>query len=151
MVGVYSSHPTAPLALHARCPALDAAAFRALDALRLPAMRGSIHVLPRETAHLPFRAVPEPPARTAARLKHFGLSARRYAELRDAVLVAAREPRTLAELGTAVGAPDDVKAVTATMTREGTLARVGADGLRSNLLRYVAVELPAAGADEALA
>jgi hypothetical protein len=153
VVGVYSSHPTAPLALHARCAALDAPAFRALEAgaLRLPAMRGSIHLLPRETAHLAFRALPEPPSRTAYRLKHFGLSEARYAKLSDAVRAAADQPRTLAELGAASGAGDDVKAVTATMTREGTLARVGAEGLRSNALRYMAVELPAADAGEALA
>ena len=63
VVGVYSSHPSAPLSLHARCEALDAANFQALDAARLPAMRGSIHLLPRETGHLPSAPFAEPPAR----------------------------------------------------------------------------------------
>lgn len=151
VVGVYSSHPTAPLTLRARCAAFDQSGFRALDALRLPAMRGSIHLLPRETAHLAFRAVPEPSAASAARLRNFGLSEERYAALREAVLAAAIEPRTARELREATGAGDELKGVIGTMTREGMLARVGADGLRSNALRYVAADVPEADAERALA
>ena len=93
VVAVYSSHPTAPLALHARAKKLDATAFRRLAVLRLPAMRKSIHLMPRATAHLPFRALPEPPARAARRLKTFGLTPARYAVQRQAVLDAATRPR----------------------------------------------------------
>ena len=150
IVGVYSSHPSAPLSLHARCAALDAAGFQGLDALRLPAMRGSIFLLPRETAHLPFRALPESPASAAQRLRYFGLS-ERYAELREAVLAAADEPRTARELREIVGPDQAIKGVLGAMTREGVLARVGAEGLRSNTLRYVAADVPAADTDEALA
>jgi hypothetical protein len=114
-------------------------------------MRASIHVLPRETAHLAFRALPEPPARTAYRFKALGLPEERYAELRPAVLALAAEPLTLRELGQAAGAEDEIKAVVATLTREGAMVRVGAEGLRSNALRYVATEVPEADADEALA
>jgi hypothetical protein len=150
VVGVYSSHPSAPLSLHARCAGLDARGFHAVDALRLPAMRGSIHLLPRATAHLPFRALPEPTARTAYRLKGFGLDEARHAALREKVLAAAAgEPCTPAELAAAAG--EDVKGVIATMTREGSLVRVGADGLRSNALRYVATAIPEADRAEALA
>ena len=51
VVGVYSAHPTAPLSLHVRAANIDAAAFRRVErgALRLPAMRQSIHLLPRAT------------------------------------------------------------------------------------------------------
>src|SRR6476659_8621231 len=60
VVGVYSSHPTAPLSLHARTKNLSAKQFRALEAdkraIRLGAMRGSIHFLPRETAPQVFAA-----------------------------------------------------------------------------------------------
>jgi hypothetical protein len=150
VIGVYSSHPSAPLSLHARFPGLDAAGFAALDALRLPAMRSSIHLLPRETAHLPFRALPEPAARRAYRLRGFRLDEERYAELRERVLeVCAAGPLAMREIGEAVG--EDVKGVTATMTRDGCLVRVGADGLRSNALRYVALDVPSADADSALA
>ena len=151
IVGVYSSHPSAPLSLHARCAALDAAGFQGLDALRLPAMRGSIFLLPRETAHLPFRALPESPASAAQRLRYFGLSGERYAELRQAVLAATDEPRTARELREIVGPDQAIKGVLGAMTREGALARVGAEGLRSNTLRYVAADVPKAGIDEALA
>ncbi|MDQ3378492.1 MAG: winged helix DNA-binding domain-containing protein, partial [Actinomycetota bacterium] len=96
VVGVYSSHPSAPLSLRARSRAFDHETFRRLDAegraLRLPAMRGSIHLLPRVSAHLAFRAVPEPPSGLRGRLKYFGIPEGRYAELREAVLAAAHEP-----------------------------------------------------------
>ena len=135
VVAVYSSHPTAPLALHARAKKFDAAAFRQLAVLRLPAMRKSIHLMPRKTAHLPFRALPEPPADGARRLKTFKLSEKRYEELREATGAEAKE----------------LKGATAQMTRTGELVRVGAAGLRSNELRYVAADIDEADADEALA
>ncbi len=151
MVGVHSAHPSAPLSLHARSAAMDAADFRALDVLRLPAMRASIHLLPRETAHLAFRALPEPPARSARRLRYFGLDEVRYGELRAAVLERAAEPRTARELRGALGLGDELTAVIGALTREGALARVGAESLRSNELRYVAAEVADADRDEALA
>lgn len=151
VVGVYSSHPSAPLSLRARSASFDAGAFAALDAMRLPAMRGSIHLLPRETAHLPFRALLEGPARRASRLKYFNVSEKEYATLRKKVLAVAREPRTSAELDEAVGAGKKMRGVIGALGREGALLRVGAEGLRSNQLRYVAGEVPDADADEALA
>ena len=162
VVGVYSSHPTAPLSLHARVRSFDGGLLRHLEheraALRLPTMRGSIYILPRETAYLAFRALPEPPARQAQRLRYSGLSDDRYAELHDRVLAAAREPRTARELRDAIGAERALTPVLSAMTREGVLLRVGAEGLRSNQLRYVATDawlgpdgLPHADPDEALA
>ncbi len=154
VIAVYSSHPTAPLSLHARAATMDAADFAALDTLRLPAMRSSIFLLPRGTAHLPFRALPEPAARSRARLKAFGLTQETYAELRERLLAAAQEPRTQPELVEAVGAgagAEAVKGASAMMTRTGELVRVGAAGLRSNQLRYVTASVAEADADEALA
>jgi Winged helix DNA-binding domain len=164
VVGVYSAHPSAPLSLYARTRGFEPDAFRALDAepaaLRLPCMRASIYLLPRDTAHLPFCALPEPEARRDQRWKHFGVTADEYAALRDAVLAAAQRPRTPAELRTRTGEGDKrLKGAMATMTREGTLLRVGAESLRSNALRYVAADawleakrgLPDADPDDALA
>lgn len=151
VIGVYSSHPSAPLSLHARVRGLDAPAFRALRVLRLPAMRGSIHLLPRETAHLPFRALPEPPARSARRLEVFGLSAGRYAELRGRVLELATSPRTARELRAGLGVEKEMTGVVGQMTRDGELIRIGAAGLRSNELRYQVWEPPQADQDQALA
>jgi len=151
VVGVYSAHPSAPLTLHARSPSLTAAAFRALGALRLPAMRGSIHLLPVETAHRIFRALPEPAASGARRLKTFGLSQQRYAELRSAVLAAASAPRTARELRSQLGVDRELPGVIGQMTREGALIRVGASGLRSNELRYQVCEILEADRDGSLA
>jgi Winged helix DNA-binding domain len=152
VIAVYSSHPSAPLSLHARAKTMDAGAFHRLGGLRLPAMRMSIHLLPRATAHLAFHATPAPPADRKKRMKHFKFTEARYAELREQILNAATEPLTLLELREAVGAePEELKGISAQMTRDAELVRVGARGLRSNELRYVAIELDDADADEALA
>jgi hypothetical protein len=152
VIGVYSSHPSAPLSLYARAKKMDAAAFHRLDVLRLPAMRMSIHLLPRATAHLAFHATPAPPADRKKRMRHFKFTEERYEQLRSQILEAASEPLTLPELREAVGAePEELKGVSAQMTRDGELVRVGAESLRSNELRYVAIELEDADAEEALA
>jgi hypothetical protein len=131
---------------------MSADAFRRLDVLRVPAMRMSIHLLPRETAHLAFHATPAPPADRKKRMKHFKLTDKRYEELRAQILKAADEPLTLPELREAVGAePEELKGASAQMTRDAELVRVGAAGMRSNELRYVAARLDDADADEALA
>jgi hypothetical protein len=153
VIGVYSTHPSAPLSLHARAAKFDGAAFRRLDALRLPAMRQSIHLLPRKTAHLAFRATPAPAADRAKRMRHFKVADKRYEELRATLLKAAKEPLTQEELREAAGAEaKEIKGVSAQMTRDAELVRVAAGkGLRSNELRYQAVKLDDADADEALA
>jgi hypothetical protein len=165
VVGVYSSHPSAPLSLRARARLFDHESFRRLDAerraLRLPAMRGSIHLLPRATAHLVFRAVPEPPSGLRQRLRYSGIPEERYAGLREAVLAAATEPMTARELGRELrekaGYDGSPTPVLSGVAREGVLLRVGAEGPRSNALRYVATRnwlgggLTEADADDALA
>jgi Winged helix DNA-binding domain len=149
VIAVYSSHPSAPLSLHARAKKID---FHRLDVLRLPAMRQSIHLLPRATAHLAFHATPAPASDRRKRMKHFKLGDERYEQLRDEILKVATEPLTLPELRMAVGAePEELKGVSAQMTRDAELVRIGARGLRSNELRYQAVELEPADPDEALA
>src|SRR5262245_34322983 len=153
VIGVYSAHPTAPLSLWARSAKFDGAAFRRLDALRLPAMRQSIHLLPHKTAHLAFRATPAPAADRAKRMRHFKVSEKRYEELRTKLLKAAADPLTQEELREAAGADaKEIKGVSAQMTRDGELVRVAAGkGLRSNELRYRAITLDEADGDEALA
>ncbi len=154
VLAVYSSHPSAPLALHARSAAMSAEDFRAAaaGALRVPAMRGSIHLMPAAAAARAFRALPESAAATAARLRGFGIEEERYAELRALLLDAAAAPRTQKELATALGlAAEEVKGATATMTREGSMVRVGAPGLRSNALRYAAHAIGEHDRDAALA
>lgn len=152
VIAVYSSHPSAPLSLHARTRKIDAKAFHRLDAVRLPAMRMSIHLLPANTAHLAFHATPAPPADRKKRMKHFKFTEQRYQELRRQILKAASEPLTLPELREKVQAePQEFKGISAQMTRDGELLRIGAGTLRSNELGYVAHEIEDADADEALA
>jgi len=154
VAAVYSSHPSAPLALAARSATMTPDDFRAVAtaALRVPAMRGSIHLMPVQAAARAFRALPEPATARNARLRGFGISEERYSELRAQLLAAATEPRTQKELALALGLPaDEVKGATATMTREGSMVRVGADGLRSNALRYVAHGVGEEERDAALA
>ena len=153
VIGVYSSHPTAPLSLHARVATFDGKAFRRLDAIRLPAMRQSIHLLPAKTAHLAFRALPAPASDRAKRFRHFKLTDKRYEKLRAQLLDAAKEPKTQEELRQETGLEaKELKGVSAQMTRDGELARVAAGkSLRSNELKYVAAEIDEAEADEALA
>jgi len=152
VIGVYSSHPSAPLSLHARTEKLTGAQFRKLDTLRLPAMRQSIHLLPRKTAHLAFHATPAPPSDRKKRMKHFKFTEARYAALRKTILEHATEPLTLPALREKVGAePEEFKGVSAQMTRDGELVRIAAEGLRSNELAYLAIELEPADPDEALA
>jgi hypothetical protein len=152
VIGVYSAHPSAPLSLHVRSKTLDAAAFRRLAAIRLPAMRQSIHLLPRKTAHLAFRATPAPANDRVKRFRHFKLTDERYETIRKQLLEAASEPLTQEEMREATGTDaKELKGVSAQMTRDGELVRVAAGGLRSNELRYVAADIEEADADEALA
>ena len=66
-------------------------------------------------------------------MKHFKFTEKRYEELREQILAAATEPLTLPELREAVGADaNEFKGISAQMTRDGELLRVGAKGLRSN-------------------
>jgi Winged helix DNA-binding domain len=116
-------------------------------------MRGSIHLLPRETAHLAFRACGVAASVEESRMRYFKLTPERFEELRAKVLEVADEPRSSAEIGKLVGGGDALRYVLAAMGRRGELVRVGAEGLRSNALRWVRPR-PAIGraaADRALA
>jgi hypothetical protein len=150
VVAVPSSHPSAPLALLARCEPLTPDAFRELDALRLPAMRGSIQLLSRKTAHLAFAAIAPSAQAEADALEDYGLSREEHAELRPRLLAAAIEPRTARELRQAVCTDRPLAPVLSALTREGSLVRLGAHGLRSNEVFYVAAHIPRADPEEAL-
>ena len=148
VVGVYSAHPTAPLSLLARCEPFDPDAYRALRAVRLPAMRGSIHLLPQETAHLAFRATRR---EVTGGEDYSGLTPQEYEDLRSALLTAATHPRSARELRAATGTQSTLAPVLNALTREGVLIRLGAHGLRSNEIFYVAGEVDEVDADAALA
>ena len=100
-------------------------------------MRGSIHLLPRETAHLAFRALVVPASVEESRMRYFKLTGERVEELRAKVLEVTDEPRSSAELKKLVGGGDELRYVLGVMGRRGDLVRVGAEGLRSNALKWV--------------
>lgn len=142
--GVYSSHPTAPLALWARSRSFTAPAFLELErlraAVRVPAMRGSIFLLAAGDAALAVPSMLRPLRLNVAWLRYLGTTAEAYPSARAAVLAAlADEPLLPAEvdavLGESVGrTPMLIRQVAA----EAGAVRVGADSLRSNAIRYVA-------------
>lgn len=145
VVGVYSSHPSAPLSLNVRTQDLTAASFRALESrrrvVRIPAMRVSIFLAPTSTASRIFAATAMSADQHVRRLTSRGLNLDDYRRLTPRVLAAAGEPRTPRELaGSAGHTGQKLGAVLRMLTYEGLLLRVGARSLRSDNLRYVATE-----------
>jgi len=159
IIGVYSSHPTAPLALHARVRLFGEKEFYKLDeqklALRVPAMRLTIHMLPRETAHLAFAAT-VPPASDPVWQKRYSNKARYippedYEEWQRKILQVAVKPITATEIKDATDIPDDkVKTLLNFMAYTGYLLRVGAKSLRSDIISYVSTQTWAGGSFKAV-
>lgn len=160
VVAVYSSHPTGPLALLARCAAMTADEYTALEArrevVRIPAMRGSIFLVPRDTAPRVFSATRQPLEKLASRLAYGGYSWDDYHALKPRALELAREPLTPTALQESLGQAEGERLMTALrlMSYEGLLLRVSTS-LRTDQLRYVAADawlgepLPEADPDEA--
>lgn len=142
VIGVYSAHPSAPLSLFARAKNFDAQKFRALEqdkqAIRLGAMRGSIHLLPRETAPKIFAAtIGDDPKMLARRMQVAGVTADEYAQFKRDVLKNVRDPQSVRELRKQTNeSAKGLGTLLRAMSDEGLALRVGAAGLRSNDLRY---------------
>lgn len=143
VVGVYSSQPSAPLSLLARSRALTAEQFRALETnrevIRLPAMRGSIHLVPWDDAPLIFAATSAPFEKHLGRLEIAGVSLADYRKLVPRLLDAMREPRTAEELQDAVPIEGKLVVLVRMMSLEGLAVRVGTS-LRSDRFSYVSTE-----------
>ncbi|MBA2506004.1 MAG: winged helix DNA-binding domain-containing protein [Thermoleophilaceae bacterium] len=145
VAGVYSSHPSGPLSLSARSKSFSAKAYEELDHVRVPAFRGSIHIVAPESAELALGLTKETEKQRDYRLKYMGFTRAQYEDLKPKIRKAAQNPRTAAELREDVGLEKRVSAVLGGMNREGLLVRVGSANLRSNALRYQAARLkPAA-------
>ncbi len=147
VIGVYSAHPSAPLSLFARTNIFDAKKFRALEenrkAIRLGAMRGSIHLLPRATApKIVAATIGEDPKMLARRLQVARVNADEYAKFKLHVLKHVREPMSVRALREATGEKESgLGTLLRAMSDERLVLRVGADGLRSNDLRYVPTKI----------
>ena len=144
VVAVYATHPTAPLALRARTRSLSAVAYRRLDrdrkALRIPGMRGTIFLVPRDSAARVFTAVRPPAARVLRALKRHDFSARDYERFAGRILAAAREPSPPERLQDAAGIKGaSLGTVLRCLRYEGRLLALAGNSLNMSGHRYVAV------------
>lgn len=140
VVGVYSSHPSAPLSVLARCSSLTPGPFTEMETrrevVRLPAMRGSIHLLPTDTASRIFAATRPPLATFLPRLRYVGVEPEEYERLKPRILERVTEPMTPADLQAAFRMDARLLTVLRLMSYEGLTVRVS-DSLRTDALRYV--------------
>jgi hypothetical protein len=140
-IGVYSSHPSAPLSLWARMHTFTADGFRALEqakaAVRIPAWRGSIFLMAREDARLAM-AFLEPVKMGAAWYKSIGITENELPALREQVIAAATTPMLPKALREATGGQaDKIASIARHAAYEGYILRVGSASLRANSLQYV--------------
>ncbi|HEX6261813.1 MAG TPA: crosslink repair DNA glycosylase YcaQ family protein [Actinomycetota bacterium] len=162
VVAVYATHPTAPLALRARTRSLTGTAYRRLDrerrGLRIPGMRGTVFLVPREAAARIFTAVRPPRSKVVARLKRHDMSEEEYEAIARRVVAVAGEPARAEDLREATGLEGPVLATILRGLRlEGRLLALAGEPLTSSPHRYVATEawaedgLDAGDREEALA
>jgi hypothetical protein len=149
VIGVYSAHPTAPLSFFARVREFKDSDFYLLDenrlVLRIPAMRLSVYMVPKETAPLVFAAT-VPPASDPVWQKRYSQKGRNipvneYGNWQRRILDLAVQPLTAKAIKQNSGIPaEKAKLVLNRMAYEGSLLRVGAQSLRSNIISYVSAE-----------
>jgi hypothetical protein len=142
VVAVYSSHPTARLALLSRAdlgPHDLAHLEESRQVLRIPALRQSIFLVPAEIAERLFTAMRLPMQRHAWRLQYAGLSWDDYAAFKQRALARLQEPVAASDLQDIADGDQRVMTGIRAMTYEGLVLRLGTT-LRSDRLRYVATE-----------
>jgi hypothetical protein len=145
VIAVYSSHPTAPLSLLSRSKAFEAAEFSAMEqrreAVRIPAMRNSIFLVPTATAAHLYAATRQPVEKFERNIRYAGLDWDAYARIKEQVLELAHEPMTTKELQAAIKTDGQLMIAVRLMCREGLMLRIGSgSSLRSDSLLYVATE-----------
>jgi hypothetical protein len=144
VVGVYSSHPSAPLALAARSAGLDGPAFAGLEArrqaVRVPGMRGSIFLVPTEMAGRVWAVSERRIEKYARSLQYAGLDWQGYARIKARVLKLAGDPIATADLQKAIPIEGRLMTAVRLMAHEGLILRLGGATLRTDGLRYVATE-----------
>jgi hypothetical protein len=146
VIGVPSANPFGPLSLLARVPRLlKGAAVEGVigtkRAVRIPAMRRAIFMVPTDTAPLIFAATQTgKPYRLM--LRRIGVDDEEYKRLRRDVLLAAGFPKTLEEIQAALpDPPDELGPVLQAMCGEGLLLRIKSPNIRSNALTYAATKV----------
>ena len=161
VVAVYATHPTAPLALWARSASFSAARYRRLDqggkAVRMPAMRRTVFLVPRKSAARVFTAVRASPTIVDKTLKRQDLSRTSYERAAKKILAATKEPITSRNLEEVVGIKGSKLApILRALRYECRIFTLAGDSLNMAPHRYVAAEahvpegLDAGDASEAL-
>jgi winged helix DNA-binding protein len=162
VVAVYSTHPTAPLALWARTRSFTAPAYRRFDrdrkGVRIPAMRRTVFLVPRANAARIFTAVRASPAHSLRGLKRHGFTTKDYERFAKRVLSAAKTPVASRDLEAVVGIKgEQLGTVLRCLRYEGRLLVLAGESLSMSPHHYVAAAGRLAGgldsgdADAALA
>ena len=114
-------------------------------ALRLPAMRETIHLLPRKTAEQIFSAT-IPPAEDPYWEKRYAQKGRmipseEYSKWKKEIITVLSNPLIAAEIKLKLDIPEAmIKLLLNRMAFEGIVLRIGARSLRSNTISYVATK-----------
>lgn len=147
MIGVYSANPSGPLSLLERTRRLDPTDIALLErdraAVRIPAMRLSVFVVPGSNASAVFSATRRAGSASPYPwlLRASGIDKVTHGRLRRSVLRAARVPLGIRDIRAGIpDSPRELGVVLQAMCAEGVLLWVGAGGVRSNTLSYVATE-----------
>ena len=161
VVAVYATHPTAPLALWARTASFSPARYRRLDqggkAVRMPAMRRTVFLVPRKSAARVFNAARASPTIVDKTLKRQDFSRTAYERAAKKVLAATKEAVTSRNLEEAVGLKGPkLASILRALRYEGRILTLAGESLNMAPHQYVAAEahvpegLDAGDASEAL-
>ncbi|MGH2753931.1 MAG: DNA glycosylase AlkZ-like family protein [Actinomycetota bacterium] len=162
VVAVYSTHPTSPLALRARCRSFSRTRYSNLDrrhkAIRIPAMRHTVFLIPTDHAARVFTATRPSIAHALRPLKRIGFSNVDYERSARRILTAASEPITARDLGDLAGLKGaELTTVLRCLRYEGRLLTLAGESLNSSPHLYVSMAswlpegLDAGDANDALA
>lgn len=143
VVAVYSSHPSAPLSLLCRTRGFGAGWLGEAEArrevVRLAGPRGSIHLIPADTAPGIHAAVGLPLEKFAGNLAYARIERAEYDALKRRMPEILREPMTPAQAQEAFGMGANLMTALRVMAYEGLVLRLGGS-LRTDVLRYVSTE-----------
>ena len=144
VIGVYSSHPTAPLSLLARSASFNATSLSEMEqrkeAVRIPAMRLSIFLVPTKMAARIFAATRQPLEKRESNLRYAGLDWDEYARLKSLILEHTQQPIPSNDLQKAIQTDGRLMTAVRFMGYEGLVFRLGSS-LRSDSLLYVSAEV----------
>jgi len=147
VIGVCSSNPQGPLSLLARVPRLMRGAavegvISTKRAVRIPAMRRSIFMVPTERADVIYSATRLPEDVYRQILKRAGVGDKRYADLKRDILLAAGFPKSTDEIRDAIASPpNDLGPVLRYLCAQGDLLRIKSSSIRSNVMTYAATRV----------